>query len=56
MLSLVIIFALFAIGIIASLVADSRDPDAEAKREERKKNLQPEEEPEPEPATPPAAS
>ncbi len=45
-LSLVIIFVLFAIGIAASLWADSRDPDAEAKREERKENLQPSEEPE----------
>ena len=25
----------FAIGIVASLIADRRDPDAEAKREER---------------------
>ena len=40
-LSLVIIFALFAIGIALSLWADSRDPDAERKREERKENLQP---------------
>ena len=40
-LSLVIIFVLFAIGIAASLWADSRDPDADRKREERKQNLQP---------------
>jgi tellurite resistance protein TerC len=33
--SLAIIFVLFAIGIIASIIADRRDPDAEAKREER---------------------
>ncbi len=44
-LSLAVIFALFAAGIVASLVADSRDPDAEAKREERKEELQPSEEP-----------
>ena len=56
-LSLVVIFVLFAIGIAASLWADSRDPDSERKREERMENLQPsEEEPEKEPATPPAAS
>ena len=40
-LSLVVIFVLFAVGIAASLWADSRDPDAERKREERKENLQP---------------
>jgi tellurite resistance protein TerC len=33
--SLAIIAALFAIGIVASLIADSRDPDSGAKREER---------------------
>ncbi len=55
-LSLVVIFLLFSVGITASLIADSRDPDAEAKREERKENLQPSEEPESEPATPPSAS
>ena len=43
-MSLVIIFVLFAIGIAASLIADSRDPDAERKREERRENLQPSEE------------
>ena len=53
-LSLVIIFVLFAVGIVASLIADSRDPDSESKREERKQNLQPSEEPEA--ATPPSAS
>ena len=31
-LSLVIIFVLFTIGIVASLIADSRDPDSDAKR------------------------
>ncbi len=35
LVSLAIIALLFAIGIIASIVADRRDPDAEAKREER---------------------
>ena len=34
-LTLVIVFVAFAIGIIASVVADRRDPDAEAKREQR---------------------
>jgi tellurite resistance protein TerC len=33
--SLAIIATLFTIGIVASLIADSRDPDAEAKRAER---------------------
>jgi tellurite resistance protein TerC len=33
--SLLIVAACFAIGIVASLIADRRDPDAEAKREER---------------------
>ena len=35
--SLVIIAVLFAVGIAASLVADSRDPDSERKQEERSK-------------------
>lgn len=35
LLSLAIIAVLFAIGIVASLIADRRDPDAEAKREQR---------------------
>jgi len=34
-MTLVIVFVAFAIGIIASLVADHNDPDAEAKRAER---------------------
>ena len=34
-MTLVIVFVAFAIGIVASLIADRRDPDAEAKREER---------------------
>ena len=29
----------FAIGIVASLIADARDPDAEAKRDERSKSI-----------------
>lgn len=33
--SLAIIFVLFSVGIAASLIADSRDPDAAAKRRER---------------------
>ncbi|HWM11323.1 MAG TPA: hypothetical protein VNO82_18335, partial [Solirubrobacteraceae bacterium] len=33
--SLLIVAAAFAVGIIASLVADARDPDADAKRAER---------------------
>jgi tellurite resistance protein TerC len=33
--SLAIVFAAFAIGIIASLIADSHDPDADVKRAER---------------------
>jgi len=35
LVSLAIIAVLFAIGIVASLIADRRDPDAAAKREER---------------------
>ncbi|MGI9080755.1 MAG: TerC/Alx family metal homeostasis membrane protein [Thermoleophilaceae bacterium] len=38
--SLAIIALLFAGGIIASLVADSRDPDSERKREERSKRTE----------------
>ena len=33
--SLLIVAAAFAVGIIASVIADRRDPDAAAKREER---------------------
>ena len=40
-LSLAIVGVLFAGGIIASIVADSRDPDAEAKRADRGKSLAP---------------
>jgi len=38
-LTLVIVFVAFTIGIVASLIADSRDPDAEAKREERSESM-----------------
>jgi tellurite resistance protein TerC len=38
--SLAIIAVLFTIGIVASLVADRRDPDSEAKREERSKRTE----------------
>ena len=38
-LTLVVVFVAFAIGIVASLIADRRDPDAEAKREERTESL-----------------
>ena len=37
--SLVIVAVCFAIGIIASVIADKRDPDSEAKREERGESL-----------------
>ena len=45
--SLAIIAVLFAGGIVASLVADSRDPDAERKREERANRTEQDREPEP---------
>jgi tellurite resistance protein TerC len=53
--SLAIVAVIFAVGIIASLVADSRDPDSEAKRAERSERTtaatqSDEPEPEPEPA------
>lgn len=38
-LTLAIVFAAFAIGIVVSLVVDKRDPDAEAKREQRAESL-----------------
>ena len=38
-LTLVIVFVAFTIGIVASLIADRRDPDADAKREERTESL-----------------
>ena len=38
-MTLVIVFVAFAIGIVASLIADKRDPDADAKREERTESL-----------------
>ena len=37
--TLVVVFVAFTIGIIASVIADKRDPDAEAKREERTESL-----------------
>jgi tellurite resistance protein TerC len=54
--SLAIVAVAFAVGIIASLIADARDPDADAKRAERAgrttASQQPESTaPEPEPAT-----
>jgi tellurite resistance protein TerC len=38
-LTLVVVFVAFALGIVASVVADRRDPDAEAKRDERAQSL-----------------
>src|SRR4051794_10207884 len=38
-LTLVVVFTAFAIGIAASLIADRRDPDAAAKREQRTESL-----------------
>jgi tellurite resistance protein TerC len=38
-LTLAIVFTAFAIGIVASLAADRRDPDADAKRDERTGSL-----------------
>jgi tellurite resistance protein TerC len=38
-LTLVIVFVAFAIGIVASLIADRNDPDADAKREQRTESL-----------------
>jgi tellurite resistance protein TerC len=38
-LTLAIVFGAFAIGIVASLVADRRDPEADAKRDERAGSL-----------------
>jgi tellurite resistance protein TerC len=38
-MTLVIVFVAFAIGIVASVIADKRDPDSEAKREERTESL-----------------
>ena len=59
--SLVIIAVLFTIGIVASLLADSKDPDSDRKQEERAKRTLSsedggEEEPEPEPEPEPAES
>jgi hypothetical protein len=38
-LTLAVVFAAFAIGIVASLVADRHDPEADAKRDERAESL-----------------
>ena len=38
-LTLVVVFVAFSIGIAASLWADRRDPDAQAKRDERSKSI-----------------
>jgi tellurite resistance protein TerC len=38
-LTLAIVFIAFAIGIVASLIADRNDPDADAKREQRTESL-----------------
>jgi tellurite resistance protein TerC len=38
-LTLVIVFVAFGIGIVASLIADRNDPDADAKREQRTESL-----------------
>src|ERR687894_111820 len=45
--SLAIVAAAFTIGIVASIVADRRDPDSEAKRVERSQRTTREREPEP---------
>jgi predicted tellurium resistance membrane protein TerC len=45
--SLAIVAAAFTVGIIASLVADARDPEADAKRAERADRTTMEREPEP---------
>jgi tellurite resistance protein TerC len=37
--TLVIVFVAFGIGIVASLIADRNDPDADAKREQRTESL-----------------
>ena len=34
-----VVFVAFAIGIVASLIADRRDPDAEAKRDARSESI-----------------
>ena len=48
--SLGMVAAAFTVGIVASLIADARDPDIEAKRAERAERTSAEREPEPEPA------
>jgi tellurite resistance protein TerC len=47
--SLLMVAACFAVGIVASLIADKRDPDGPAKRDERSPSAPPTPEPEPEP-------
>jgi tellurite resistance protein TerC len=51
-LSLAVVAVCFAVGIVASLIADARDPDSEAKRAERAPGVEPTEEPEPSEAEP----
>jgi tellurite resistance protein TerC len=45
--SLLMVAACFVVGIAASLIADARDPDADAKRDERAPEKSPEGEPDP---------
>jgi hypothetical protein len=42
--SLLLVAACFVVGIVASLIADARDPDAEAKQEERSQRTEAERE------------
>jgi tellurite resistance protein TerC len=48
--SLLLVAACFAVGIIASLIADARDPDAATKRDERSPDAAAAPEPQPDPA------
>ena len=48
--SLLMVAACFLVGIVASLVADARDPEADAKRDERSPERSARPEPEPDPA------
>jgi tellurite resistance protein TerC len=48
--SLLLVAVCFVIGITASVIADKRDPDAAAKRDERAPERPPEREPDPDPA------
>jgi tellurite resistance protein TerC len=45
--SLLLVAVCFIVGIAASLIADARDPDADAKRQERAPDKQPQGEPDP---------